>query len=56
VLAIPGTKRSDRLQENLAALSVKLTADDVRRISDAAPVGAAAGGRYPEAVLKSVYI
>src|SRR2546421_3394705 len=56
VLAIPGTKRSDRLQENLGALKVQLTADDVRRISDAAPVGAAAGGRYPEAQLKAVYI
>src|SRR3989440_2638817 len=56
VLAIPGTKRIDRLQENLAALKVKLTDEDVRRISDAAPVGAAAGGRYPEAQLKAVYI
>jgi aryl-alcohol dehydrogenase-like predicted oxidoreductase len=56
VLAIPGTKRIDRLQENLGALEVQLTAEDVRRISDAAPVGAAAGGRYPEAQLKTVYI
>ena len=56
VLAIPGTKRIDRLQENLAALKVKLTDEDVRRISDTAPVGAAAGGRYPEAQLKAVYI
>jgi aryl-alcohol dehydrogenase-like predicted oxidoreductase len=56
VLAIPGTKRLDRLQENLAAANVKLSAEDVRRIADIAPVGAAAGGRYPEAQLKAVYI
>jgi len=56
MLAIPGTKRIDRLQENLGALKVQLSADDLRRISDAAPVGAAAGGRYPEAQLKTVNI
>jgi aryl-alcohol dehydrogenase-like predicted oxidoreductase len=56
IVAIPGTKRVDRLQENLGALNVQLSADDVRRIAEAAPVGAAAGGRYPEAMLKAVYI
>ena len=56
VVAIPGTKRVDRLQENLAALKVQLSADDVRRIGEVAPVGAGAGGRYPEAQLKAVYI
>ena len=56
VVAIPGTKRADRLQENLGALKVQLSADDVRRIGETAPVGAGAGGRYPEAQLKAVYI
>src|SRR5205814_6854669 len=56
VVAIPGTKRVDRLQENLGALKVQLSADDVRRIGETAPVGAGAGGRYPEAQLKAVYI
>jgi aryl-alcohol dehydrogenase-like predicted oxidoreductase len=56
VVAIPGTKRIDRLQENLGALKVELSADDVRRISETAPVGAGAGGRYPEAQLKAVFI
>jgi aryl-alcohol dehydrogenase-like predicted oxidoreductase len=56
VVAIPGTKRFDRLQENLGALKVQLSADDVRRIADAVPVGAAGGTRYPEAAMKSVYI
>jgi len=56
VVAIPGTKRIDRLQENLGALKVQLSAEDVRRIAETAPVGAGAGGRYPEAQLKAVYI
>ena len=56
VVAIPGTKRADRLQENLGALKVRLSADDVRRIAEAAPVGAGAGGRYPDAQLKAVHI
>ena len=56
VVAIPGTKRIDRLQENLGALKVSLSGEDVRRIAEAAPVGAAGGTRYPEAQLKGVYI
>jgi aryl-alcohol dehydrogenase-like predicted oxidoreductase len=56
VVAIPGTKRLDRLQENLGALKVQLSADDVRRIADAVPADAAAGGRYSEAQLKTVYL
>jgi aryl-alcohol dehydrogenase-like predicted oxidoreductase len=56
VVAIPGTKRVDRLQENLGALKVQLSGDDVRRIAEAVPVGAAGGTRYPEAMLKSVHI
>jgi aryl-alcohol dehydrogenase-like predicted oxidoreductase len=56
VVAIPGTKRVDRLRENLGALKVALTAEDIRRIIDAVPAGAAAGPRYPEAMLKSVYL
>jgi aryl-alcohol dehydrogenase-like predicted oxidoreductase len=56
VVAIPGTKRIDRLQENLGALKVQLSAEDVRRIGEAVPVGAAGGTRYPEAMMKSVHI
>ncbi|MBI1733608.1 MAG: aldo/keto reductase [Candidatus Rokubacteria bacterium] len=56
VVPIPGTKRVDRLEENVGALGVRLSADDVRRIADAVPVDAAAGLRYPEAQLKAVYI
>ncbi len=56
VVPIPGTKRKDRLEENVGAVHVKLTAADVARISTAVPVGAAAGERYPAAQLKVVHL
>jgi aryl-alcohol dehydrogenase-like predicted oxidoreductase len=56
IVPIPGTKRSARLRENIGALAVDLTEDDLRQIADAIPVGAAAGLRYPEAQMKSVYL
>jgi aryl-alcohol dehydrogenase-like predicted oxidoreductase len=56
VVAIPGTKRIDRLQENIGALQVRLDAADVARLSEAVPSGAAAGPRYPEAQMKGVYL
>ena len=56
VLPIPGTKRKDRLEENLGSLRVRLDARDLERISAAVPVGAAAGTRYPAAQMKGVYI
>jgi aryl-alcohol dehydrogenase-like predicted oxidoreductase len=56
VLAIPGTKRKTRLLENIGALSVKLSQDDLAQISDSIPVGAAAGLRYPEGQMKSLYL
>jgi aryl-alcohol dehydrogenase-like predicted oxidoreductase len=56
VVAIPGTKRLDRLQENLRALSVTLSPAEVARIAEAVPSGAAAGPRYPEAQMKGVHI
>ena len=51
---IPGTKRRTYLGENLGALDVELTADDLARIDEIAPEGAAAGLRYPEAAMKSI--
>ena len=56
VVAIPGTKRKERVDQNLAALQVKLSGEDMRRISDAAPVGAGAGTRYPAETMKRVYL
>ena len=46
VVPIPGTKRRRYLDENVAALDVTLTAEDLRRIEEVAPKGAFAGERY----------
>ncbi|HXW42502.1 MAG TPA: aldo/keto reductase [Xanthobacteraceae bacterium] len=56
IIPIPGTKHKERLIENIGALSIRLTADEIKQISNAVPVGAAAGLRYPEAQMKSVYV
>ena len=48
IIPIPGTKRRKYLEENVGALSVKLTKEDFRRIDEVFPPEAAAGGRYPE--------
>lgn len=56
LIPIPGTKRKERLDENVKALEVKLTPADVKRIADAAPVGAGAGPRYPAEAMKRVYL
>jgi aryl-alcohol dehydrogenase-like predicted oxidoreductase len=47
IIPIPGTKRRKYLEENVGAVQVKLSADDLRRIEEAAPHGAASGQRYP---------
>jgi aryl-alcohol dehydrogenase-like predicted oxidoreductase len=51
IIPIPGTKRRKYLEENVGALHVKLTADDLRRIEEVAPKGVAAGMRYPETMM-----
>lgn len=54
IVPIPGTKRRKYLEENVAALGVELSAEDLRRIDQAAPPGAAAGMRYPESMMKNL--
>ena len=56
VVAIPGTRYAGRLDENLGALAVSLTADEVAAISAAVPTGAAAGTRYPAGGMGGVFI
>jgi aryl-alcohol dehydrogenase-like predicted oxidoreductase len=56
IVPIPGTKRRQYLDENLGALALRLTADDLARIDEAMPPGAAAGTRYPEAQMKGVQL
>jgi len=54
VVPIPGTKRRKYLEENVGALAVKLTKEDLRRIEEVFPADAAAGGRYPEHMMALV--
>jgi aryl-alcohol dehydrogenase-like predicted oxidoreductase len=56
IVAIPGTKRKERVDENLGSLKVKLTAQELKAISAAAPPGAGAGTRYPADGMKRVYL
>jgi aryl-alcohol dehydrogenase-like predicted oxidoreductase len=54
IVPIPGTKRRKYLEENVAAMEVELTSEELRRIESAFPLDAAAGERYPEAAMKAV--
>jgi aryl-alcohol dehydrogenase-like predicted oxidoreductase len=54
IVPIPGTKRRKYLEENVAAIDVKLTEEDLRRIDEIFPTGAAAGLRYPEHMMSIV--
>jgi aryl-alcohol dehydrogenase-like predicted oxidoreductase len=54
IVPIPGTKRRKYLEENAAALEVKLTAEDLRQLAEVFPQGAAAGLRYTEQMMKAV--
>ena len=56
IMPIPGTKRRERLEENVRAVDLRLDAKDSERIASAIPAGAAAGTRYPEAQMKGVHI
>jgi aryl-alcohol dehydrogenase-like predicted oxidoreductase len=54
IVPIPGTKRRTYLEENIEALRVELTNEDITRINEVAPLGIALGTRYPEASMRSV--
>jgi aryl-alcohol dehydrogenase-like predicted oxidoreductase len=54
IVPIPGTRRPGRLEENVEALQLELSAEDLRRIDEVAPKGAAAGERYQPAGMKAV--
>jgi aryl-alcohol dehydrogenase-like predicted oxidoreductase len=54
VIPIPGTKRIQYLRENVQAVNVSLTADDLRNIDEAIPKGAASGERYMAAQMLRV--
>ncbi len=54
IVPIPGTKRIKYLEENVAAVSLTLSMDDLARLNQALPLGAAAGDRYPRAGMKGL--
>jgi aryl-alcohol dehydrogenase-like predicted oxidoreductase len=52
IVPIPGTRKLERLEENIGAASVELSAADLREINDAASTITVQGARLPEEVLK----
>jgi len=55
IIPIPGTKRRDRLEENIGAFHVKLSRDDMVKIDEIMPLGAAVGERYPATGMALIY-
>ena len=56
IMPIPGTRHPKRVEENVGALQIVLSENDLRRIDATAPKGIAAGERYPEGGMKVVNI
>jgi aryl-alcohol dehydrogenase-like predicted oxidoreductase len=56
VVAIPGTKRRRYLEENLGAVDVKLSEDELAEIDRLSPLGVAAGERYHEGGMRTVNV
>ncbi len=54
VVPIPGTKRRSYLEQNAAAVGIALTAQDLKRLDEVAPRGAASGTRYPEQMMSLI--
>lgn len=54
IVPIPGTKHRKYLEENVGALDIKLTPEDLRRIEETFPYGSASGQRYPEHMMAIV--
>ncbi len=54
VVPIPGSRRIARLEENTAAADIALSDEELRRLERIAPVGAAAGERYPETMMAAL--
>ena len=54
IVPIPGTKRRKYLEENVAAVDLQLTSEDLRRLNEVFPTGAASGLRYPEHMMSLI--
>jgi aryl-alcohol dehydrogenase-like predicted oxidoreductase len=56
IIPIPGTKHVQYLEENLLAVRVELTGEDLRRLNEIAPIGSFSGTRYPEQLMQSNHL
>jgi aryl-alcohol dehydrogenase-like predicted oxidoreductase len=56
IVPIPGTRRLERLEENIGAVGVELTAEDLGEIDDASAGITIQGGRYPEHLERMTYL
>jgi aryl-alcohol dehydrogenase-like predicted oxidoreductase len=54
IVPIPGTKQQKYVEENIAALAIHLTPEDLQQINELAPKSVAAGLRYPENMMQTV--
>jgi len=54
IVPIPGTKRRKYLEDNVGALQVELSAEDLARLDEVAPKGVTSGERYPESMMQLV--
>ncbi len=54
IVPIPGTKRRERLEENAGAVDIRLSAEDLGRLEEEVPPGAAAGQRYPDSAMSRI--
>ncbi len=54
IVPIPGTEQRQHIKENVGALDVEITPEDLERLEEIAPKGAAAGERYSEAGMAAV--
>jgi aryl-alcohol dehydrogenase-like predicted oxidoreductase len=54
IVPIPGTKKVKYLEENVLALKINLSDEDLKRLDEAAPIGFTKGPRYPERAMSGV--
>jgi aryl-alcohol dehydrogenase-like predicted oxidoreductase len=54
IVPIPGTRKIERLEENIGAASIDLTESDLRDIEDAAATISVQGARYPESAERMI--
>jgi aryl-alcohol dehydrogenase-like predicted oxidoreductase len=54
IVPIPGTRRREHLEENVAAMDIELSADELRELDEVMHPGAVAGTRYPEEMMRTV--